>query len=191
MNTKNEQNEWTTMSKEVVHKNPWFKISKDTVKRKDGSVGEYYLLKRPADFVCIAAVDSNSELVLVKQFRYTTGQSLLEFPMGGLQPGEKDEIGAQREFLEETGYEAKHWEKIGEFFVGPGHTPQKGIVFLAREVFKSDQEAEGEEGENITAVKSFSLKSLEKMITNGKIKDGPTITSFYLTKRYMEKDQNK
>ena len=47
--------------------------------------------------------EKHDRVVLVKQYRYTIGDYIYEFPAGLIEPGENDEEGAVRELREETG----------------------------------------------------------------------------------------
>lgn len=61
--------------------------------------------------VCIAAVTSERELILIKIFRIPLQSYILEFPAGLMdKQGEAEEAAARRELLEETGYEAERLE---------------------------------------------------------------------------------
>ena len=59
------------------------------------------------DFVSVAAVTREGELILVKQFRPGPEAVLFSFPEGYIDSGETPERAAARELLEETGYEAE------------------------------------------------------------------------------------
>ncbi|MBR2765340.1 MAG: NUDIX hydrolase [Blautia sp.] len=47
--------------------------------------------------------ENHDKVVLVRQYRYTIGDYIYEFPAGLIEPGENDEQGAVRELKEETG----------------------------------------------------------------------------------------
>ena len=52
---------------------------------------------------CVAALDSEDRLYLVRQFRYAYGQELWELPAGKLEKGEDPFDAARRELEEEVG----------------------------------------------------------------------------------------
>src|ERR1700730_3742048 len=65
-------------------------------------------------------VDKKNRILLVKQYRLPAQQYLWELPAGRLDPGETPLKAAKRELVEETGYKAKKWKKLAEFYASPG-----------------------------------------------------------------------
>jgi 8-oxo-dGTP pyrophosphatase MutT (NUDIX family) len=192
MSKKNKQ--WQTLSKNIVHENPWFKIIKEKIKKPSGYVGNYFILRRPQKFVAIVPVTKENKLILVKQFRTTLKKIIWEFPMGGIDKKETPLDAAKRELREETGMTAEKWKKAGEFYVGPGHTDQSGLVFIAegvKEISQSSFGADLEEGEEIFAKKAITLEKFENQTIHGKIKDGPSMTAYYLAKKHLERKKNE
>ena len=101
----------------------------------------------------IAAVTKNRELILVEQFRFPLNCLAIELPAGlvGDQPGafyEELIPAAKRELLEETGYEAPHWQYCTEGPSSPGLTLETYTLFLASEAVKI-HDGGGDESENI------------------------------------------
>jgi ADP-ribose pyrophosphatase len=56
---------------------------------------------------------------------------LWELPAGKLEPGEDALAGAKRELAEETGYRAKKWKPLVEYYASPGFLGESMKVFLA------------------------------------------------------------
>ena len=70
----------------------------------------------------ILAVDAG-EVLLVEQYRVPLSSFCLELPAGLIgdeSEGEDAAASARRELEEETGYQAAHWEELGEFWSSPG-----------------------------------------------------------------------
>ena len=72
----------------------------------------YYVLSSP-DFVNVVALTDEGQCVLVEQWRHGTQRVTLELPGGLVDPGESALVAAQRELLEETGFEARDWVEVG------------------------------------------------------------------------------
>lgn len=82
--------------------------------------------------VAILPILDDGRLVLLRNFRRAIGKELLEVPAGTLRPGEPPQMGAIRELAEETGYQARIWQEIIDFYVSPGITNEKMTLFFAR-----------------------------------------------------------
>lgn len=94
---------------------------------------------RPA--VGIVAITGDRRVVLVEQFRPPVNASVIELPAGlaGDQPGAEHEplvVAAQRELLEETGYQAKRWTELATGCSSPGLTDEQIVLFLAEGLTK-------------------------------------------------------
>ena len=63
------------------------------------------VVEHPGGVVILPFVDEEN-LILIKQWRYPTGQEIIELPAGKLEYSEDPFECAKRELLEETGYEA-------------------------------------------------------------------------------------
>ncbi len=90
-----------------------------------GSAGRWEYVKRVGgiEAAVILALTCTREIILVEQYRPPLGKSCIELPaglVGDETKGESTFTSARRELLEETGYEAAHWESIGEFASSPG-----------------------------------------------------------------------
>ncbi len=69
----------------------------------DGRIEEF-TIKDEQPAVCILALTADQQVILAKQFRPGPEKILLELPGGGVEEKETPEEAAQRELLEETGY---------------------------------------------------------------------------------------
>jgi ADP-ribose pyrophosphatase len=97
-------------------------------------------------------------------------------------PGEKPLQTARRELVEETGYRAKKWTKLAEFYPSPGFLTEKRTIYLATGLTAG--EPKPMEDERITT-RWFTAKDLDEMIRTGKIKDAKTNIGFLRWKRYF------
>ena len=83
----------------------------------------------------ILPVDGD-EIILVDQFRVPIGKRCLELPAGliGDEVDAADEdplAAAKRELEEETGYRAREWSNLGEFYSSPGMTSESFTLLRA------------------------------------------------------------
>ena len=135
--------------------------------------------------VVILALDSsknkkNPWIVIERQYRHAANQFLWELPAGKLEPGEDALAGAKRELAEETGYRAKKWKPLVEYYASPGFLGESMKVFVAEGLVAGDAHPEDDEQIEFRLVK---LSDVLKMIEKGAILDGKTLTSVLLYAR--------
>ena len=137
--------------------------------------------------VLVHRVDVDA-VVLTHQFRYSVLANadersdgvILELPAGMLKDGEPPHQAATREVAEELGYDLKVLEHIATFFVSPGGTSERLIVFYA--TVEGDPRGVGgglaTEGEDINVV-TIPVKDFLAKINSNEIRDGKTLLAGY------------
>jgi ADP-ribose pyrophosphatase len=125
-----------------------------------------------AGSVVILAHSDDDRIVLVKQYRYPAKQFLWELIAGGLEPGERPLAAARRELLEETGYRARKFKLLFNFFPSPGILTEKMFLVEATELSRS--RAQPERDERIK-VGHFTPVQVMKMIKSRRIRDAKTL----------------
>ncbi len=89
----------------------------------DGGEWEYVVRPGRIQAAIILAITDANEVVLVEQYRPPFGCTAIELPAGLIgdeNAGEAALASAQRELLEETGFEADSWQALGEFASSAG-----------------------------------------------------------------------
>jgi ADP-ribose pyrophosphatase len=123
------------------------------------------------------AVDARNRILLVRQYRLPVRDYVWELPAGRMDPGETALQAAKRELIEETGYRARSWKKLGRMIPSPGYVAEIMNIFLARDLVQG--EAQPMEDERIDA-RWFPAKEVGAMIETGRIYDAKTIVGFHL-----------
>ena len=172
----------------VVAENPWTKIVKEELEYPGGKKGEYLIVERSIALAIIPIfkVDEKLHTVLVKQHRHPIGKDMLQFPMGGLKTGTEKETHAREELKQETGFDMERFFLLGEYYVDPGLSRQKCVVYVA-EGLRGKGEQDLEETERGMTVHSVPVDTLLGMIDSGEICDSWGITQVTLLLRYLEK----
>lgn len=95
--------------------------------------------------VAILPLVDEEHVCLLRNQRPIPGELLWEVPAGTLEPGEPIEQAAVRELAEETGYQARSWRKLAEFYPSPGVLSERTHLFLARDLIPGTLQLEADE----------------------------------------------
>jgi ADP-ribose pyrophosphatase len=178
------------LSSEVVYQGPLFRVLHDKLIEPGGKSSERDVIRHHGSVV-ILAVDSSKDkkdpwIVMERQYRHAALQYLWELPAGKLDAGEAPLTGAKRELEEETGYRAKKWQPLVEYYGSPGFLGESMKVFLAEGLVAGDAHPEEDEQIEFRLVK---MSDVVKMIEKGAIKDGKTLCSVLLYARKIGKNR--
>ena len=180
------------LSSEVVYQGPLFRVLHDKLIEPGGKKSERDVIRHNGSVVILAIDKSKSKkdpwIVMERQYRHAAKQYLWELPAGKLDAGEEAIAGAQRELEEETGYRAKKWKALVEYYGSPGFLGESMKVFQAEGLIAGDAHPEDDEEIEFRLVK---LSEIVKMIEKGAIKDGKTLCSVLLYARKLEKKRKK
>jgi ADP-ribose pyrophosphatase len=102
----------------------------DDVRLPSGATSVREIVEHPGSVV-IVPVTVHDEVLMIRQYRYATGRSLLELPAGLIDPGEEVEAAARRELIEETGHQAGTMTRLTTVYVSPGYSEERTTFFLA------------------------------------------------------------
>jgi ADP-ribose pyrophosphatase len=180
------------ISSEVVFECPLFRVRHDKLIEPGGKHAERDVIRHNGSVVILALDKSKSKkdpwVVIERQYRHAANQYLWELPAGKLDAGEDPLDGAQRELEEETGYRAKKWKPLLEYYASPGFLGESMKVFVAEGLIPGDAHPEDDEQIEMRLVR---LSDVIKMIEKGAILDGKTLTSVLLYSRRLAKKQKK
>jgi 8-oxo-dGTP pyrophosphatase MutT (NUDIX family) len=180
----NNDNPWKTLSSKTVYQNPWIKVQEDSVIKPDGDTGIYGYIESK-DSVIIIALNDNNEVYMIRTFSYPVASWSWEVPGGGGE-GEDSEIASKRELAEETGIIANTWTSLGSARVCNGLMTEKMTVFLAQDLTFGDR-IESDDKYLISHGKFVTFEDIDRMIEQGEIDDGQTMTGLFLAQRYLNK----
>ena len=161
-----------TISSKEVYRNHWTSVREDVIEREDGERGIYGVVdKDPACIVIPLESDSSGEFLwLVKQFRYTVGDSFFELPQGGWETADPDpEEMSRGELAEETGLRAERMTRLADLWIGYGVLRQRHHVFLAEGLTPGPTNRDAEEQD--MTVHRVAVSEFEAMLLDGRVMD--------------------
>jgi ADP-ribose pyrophosphatase len=163
---------------DFIHQGRVFKLFRDNVTLENGFTVDLDIVRHPGASAIVPLTDQH-DIILIRQYRYAAGDFIWEIPAGTLEPEESPLFCARRELIEETGFSASAWEKLGEIIPVPGYSDERIHLFLAEDLVPSRQHLDRDE---ILEVHTVSFNDALSMIRSGKIVDGKTITGILLAK---------
>ncbi len=166
---------------EVVYQGSIFAVRRDEVIEPGGLRATREIVTHPGSVVVLPVLP-DGRIVLVRQFRYASGQFLWELVAGRKEPGESPQRGAARELLEETGYRARRFRIFLDVFPTPGFLTERMFILLAEGL--TPGRAQPEEDEILTS-RAFSLAELERMIRRGRLRDAKSIAAILYYLRFL------
>lgn len=172
---------WKKISSEVKFKNPWWTYIMDKYLLPSGREGEYHYVHTGGS-VFIIPVFEDGNLLMNIQYRYLNERFSLEFPGGGVKPGENPDEIAGKELIEETGYSGE-LEKVGIFNPFCGVTNEYCHVYIARNLKPSEEEKPDDSEEFL--IQKISVNELEEMIHTNEIFSGMTMASWALARKKL------
>lgn len=169
------KNDFKRIETKLTYKARLFDLKKVKVRRANGHEFVHDVIFHSGAAVIVPML-SPKEFVLIRQYRTAVNDVIWEFPAGTLEDCESPLECAKREIIEETGFAAKHWNKLGTFYPAPGISTELMHLFLARDLVAKKMSLDQDEFIQKNVV---SFKTLQKMILNGTVIDAKTIVGFF------------
>lgn len=135
------------------------------------------------DAVNVIARTVEGKIILVRQFRFGIGDYTLEIPGGMIDKGETISEAAKREMREETGYEGKNWQYLGNILSNPvWMNSQVHHYFMDNATLKYDLVLDDAEDVEVILL---SPQVVYQKIANGRIRHPHTISAFHLARKRL------
>jgi ADP-ribose pyrophosphatase len=157
---------------------PWAKVRRDSCVLPDGSEIDDYYYWEGGDFAQVFALTEDSQVILVKQYKHGVREIVLELPAGMIETDDSSPlVTAQRELLEETGFEARTWRSLGILHVSSAKATTLAHPFLAKNALWI-QSPHLDDGEDIQLI-FCSIPEVLNLIAKGTIRDANSIATCF------------
>jgi 8-oxo-dGTP pyrophosphatase MutT (NUDIX family) len=168
------------LSRSLVHQGRIFRVEVDTVTLPTGHTLDMEIVRHPGSVVLLP-MPSPSEIILIRQFRYSLNRYIWELPAGSLKPGEDPDAAAARECEEEIGLVPGRMERLKGFYPTPGFCDELMTFYRCTELNppSPDSTATKDEDEDIEP-RAFTLADARALIADGSIVDLKTVAGLAL-----------
>lgn len=160
-----------TLASERIYDGTIIHVRRDRVLLPNGHTSMREIVEHPGG-VGILALDRDGTVLLVRQYRYAFGRTLLEIPAGKREPEEEPFATARRELREETGVTADSWTPLGSLIASPGCYDEVLYLYLAQDLRYGDTDPDEDE---FLRVERMSLDELARRCIDGEITDAKTV----------------
>ena len=159
-----------TLSKDYKYNGKILNMRVDEVELENGKTAIREVVEHSGG-VCVAALDEENRLLMVRQFRYPYGEVLLEIPAGKREKDENPLECGKRELEEETGYAAERFTDLGKLYPTPAYVDEVIYMYYAENLTKTHQHLDEDE---FLSVERVPFDDAVKMVMNGEIRDAKT-----------------
>jgi len=169
------------VSSEIVYDGAMLHVRRDRVRLPDGEMASREYIVHPGA-VLVVPVLPDGKLVVERQYRYPLDRVFIEFPAGKLDEGEDALATAKRELVEEAGYRAERWTRLGMIHPVIGYSNESITFYVAEEL--THVGARLDPGEFLEIV-TMSIDDMLAALDRGEITDGKTVSALLLYARRL------
>ena len=166
----------------IVYHGKIFELITENITLENGTTTDVEFIEHPGAAAIIPFLDDN-RIVLLKQYRHALKKVIWEIPAGTLDPKEEIISCAKRELIEETGYSASGWQKLGEITPVPGYSDERIHIYLATELQPAEQHLDADE---VIQVQEVEFNEALEMIGNGEIQDAKSIAGLFMASAWLK-----
>jgi ADP-ribose diphosphatase len=127
--------------------------------------------------------EDGDSLLLIREYGAGTDRYELGFPKGKVEPGEEILDAANREIMEEVGYESAKLTLLKSLSLAPGYLGHITHIILAEEL--SEHREPGDEPEEIEVV-PWKISEADDLLALDDFTEGRSVAALYLLKKYLE-----
>jgi ADP-ribose pyrophosphatase len=171
------------MSSGASAKHPRFRVrvATERVTLPNGNSVELDIVHHPGAAAVVPFL-STTQVLLIRQYRFATGGTILEVPAGKLDPGEAPAACAVRELEEEAGCRAGRMVELGWIWTTPGFTDERIFLFAA---FDLEPVAHRHDPDEVIEPVRLSLDEALALVWSGGINDAKSALALLHAARHV------
>lgn len=169
----------TAIGSERVFDGALLHVRKDTVRLPSGRIATREYIVHPGA-VLVAPRLPDGRWVVERQFRYPVGHVFLEFPAGKRDAGETPVETGRRELIEEAGYDAATWTRLGLIHPGIGYSNEAIELWRADDLVDVGRRLDDDEHLDVVTMSGTELLAA---FDRGDITDAKTVAALFLLAR--------
>lgn len=173
-------------SSTTIYRGRVFELVRENVTLENGTTTDVEFIEHPGAAAIVPFLSDN-RILMLKQYRHALKQVIWEIPAGTIDPREEVLSCAKRELVEETGYSAGQWHRLGEITPVPGYSNERIHIFLARELQPAAQNLDADE---VIQVQEVEFQTALGMIGSGEIQDAKSIAGLLIASTRLDKKIN-
>lgn len=170
----------------VIYHGSKIDLALQSVVLSNGEVAEREVVVHRGAVVLVPLL-ADGRVCLIRNRRYTIGQTLIEFPAGTIDPSESPDVTAARELEEETGYRAGRIERIADWYVSPGVMTERMYLYLCRDLSPGRLDHQLDESIEPLLVRWTDAQAMAR---SGQIEDAKTMLGIYLVEDYLNREHS-
>lgn len=124
-----------------------------------------------------------NEILLIREYAAGTDRYELAFPKGKIEKGEEFLDAANRELMEEVGYESAKLTLLKQLSLAPSYMGHLTTIVLAEDL--SEHREPGDEPEEIEVV-PWKMSDVDQLIERDDFAEGRSVAALYLMKQYFK-----
>ncbi len=169
----------------TVARSRLFKVEALDLEFSNGVKTQYERIASRGEGAVLIVPILGDEILLIREYAGGTDRYELGFPKGKVEPNEDIIDAANREIMEEVGYESGKLSLLKRLSLAPGYMGHITNIILAEDL--SERREEGDEPEEIEVV-PWKISEIDKLIERDDFTEGRSIAALFLLQNHLRKN---